>query len=253
MITLNGVEVIPTIFPDGTSQVWKLDPKIFRTQLFTIVWCFYSESELMHLAQLKYLLDLHGYVGCVLTLPYLPYGRQDKDVSNEECFALAPFARLLDGMAFDAVEVFDAHSDRLGDMMRTNVVLIEPMEEIQKAIDACNPDLLCFPDSGARGKYQPMFSEYPWIAFDKVRASSTGIIEGSTILLGANSPKGKSILIVDDICDGGATFIKTAEMLYTDNAIEVNLYVSHGLFTKGKQVLRDAGIKRIFTKDGEQE
>lgn len=252
MITLNGVKIIPTIFPDGTSQVWKLDRELLDAFVAIIQWDFESESELMHLAQLKMLLDVE-IIASNLVIPYLPYGRQDKSVSNDRCYALQPFLRILDSLKFHSISIFDPHSTGFIVKMQTIICTVWPFTEVQTAIDACNPDLLCFPDSGARRKYQPMFSEYPWIAFDKVRASSTGIIEGSTFLLGSDNPQGKKILIVDDICDGGATFIKTAEMLYADKAIEVNLYISHGLFTKGKQVLRDAGINRIFTKDGEQE
>jgi ribose-phosphate pyrophosphokinase len=58
--------------------------------------------------------------------------------------------------------------------------------------------------------------------------------------------------MVDDICDGGMTFIKIAEALTTQyNIKELSLYVSHGLFTKGTEVLRQAGIQRIFTLYGE--
>jgi len=34
-------------------------------------------------------------------------------------------------------------------------------------------------------------------------------------------------------------------------AKDVALYVSHGIFSKGLEPLREGGIKRIFTKDGE--
>jgi ribose-phosphate pyrophosphokinase len=63
--------------------------------------------------------------------------------------------------------------------------------------------------------------------------------------------KNKSVLIVDDICDGGRTFIEAAKLLYIEGVNNVYLYVTHGLFTKGIQILYDAGIKRIFTYKGE--
>jgi len=58
-------------------------------------------------------------------------------------------------------------------------------------------------------------------------------------------------MIVDDICDGGATFILLAKELYAAGAKEVNLFVTHGIFSKGLIPLYEAGIKRIFTQDGE--
>lgn len=59
----------------------------------------------------------------------------------------------------------------------------------------------------------------------------------------------KPILVMDDICDGGATFISLAKEikaheLYNDQ--ELWLYVTHGIFSKGKQTLLDAGYSKII-------
>jgi ribose-phosphate pyrophosphokinase len=43
----------------------------------------------------------------------------------------------------------------------------------------------------------------------------------------------KDCLIVDDLCDGGYTFITLADKLRKNGARRVYLYVSHGLFSKG--------------------
>lgn len=49
-----------------------------------------------------------------------------------------------------------------------------------------------------------------------------------------NEPKHSDILLIDDLCDGGATFIAEAEYLkrfFPDR--KLYLFVAHGLFTKG--------------------
>lgn len=55
MLEINGFKVVPTIFPDKTSQVWKLDEKLFKKvkqdQLINVLWKFENESELLHLNQ----------------------------------------------------------------------------------------------------------------------------------------------------------------------------------------------------------
>ncbi len=56
--------------------------------------------------------------------------------------------------------------------------------------------------------------------------------------------KGKRCLIVDDICDGGATFVALARRLREAGAIEVSLFVTHGIFSKGKDL---EGIDNIYT------
>jgi len=51
------------------------------------------------------------------------------------------------------------------------------------------------------------------------------------------------LLICDDVIDGGRTFIELANW-FTDNhytPVEINLYATHGIFSKGKEVLLKSG------------
>jgi len=58
MIYLNGQPIEVTIFPDKTSQVWKI-PEHFFSYKNEITWEFESESEFIHLAQLVALLKTY--------------------------------------------------------------------------------------------------------------------------------------------------------------------------------------------------
>ena len=40
-------------------------------------------------------------------------------------------------------------------------------------------------------------------------------------------------LIVDDICDGGRTFLEAAKILKEETTGKLFLYVTHGIFSKG--------------------
>jgi ribose-phosphate pyrophosphokinase len=250
MITVDGYKVTPTIFPDQTSQVWRLPEQVFSAEKNVVVWDFESEAELMHLAQLKELLSLHGNRSrdFILQIRYLPYGRQDKFVSNDSTFALRAFAKQLNALHFTKVEIFDPHSSVAIEEIR-NSKAIDPLPQIAKAL-VDTAGVTCFPDAGAAVRYGSAIGQLGKIVFAKVRDQQTGEILG---LSTEDSIRPTSYLIIDDICDGGKTFIEVSKALYAGGATEVHLYVSHGLFTKGKQVLRDAGIKRIFTKNGEEE
>jgi ribose-phosphate pyrophosphokinase len=250
MITLDGVKVTPTIFPDGTSQVWRIEESAFAAEANLIVWDFESEAELMHLAQLKELLGSYGDRNrdIILHIRYLPYGRQDKYVANDATFALRAFAKQLNCLHFTKIEIFDPHSNVAVEHIR-NSKAIQPHKEIFHALDQTN-GIFCFPDKGAAGRYSGLRAQGGSVVFSKVRDQQTGEILGTST---DDVVSAIPYLIVDDICDGGRTFIEVAKVLYEKGATEVHLYVSHGLFTKGKQVLRDAGIKRIFTKNGEEE
>jgi ribose-phosphate pyrophosphokinase len=58
---------------------------------------------------------------------------------------------------------------------------------------------------------------------------------------------GKRVLIVDDLCDGGRTFIELAGVLRSRAAADIGLFVSHGLFTKDLDPMFDSGITLIAT------
>lgn len=242
MIYLNDTLVVPTIFPDKTSQVWKLPAGLIQRSN-TVRWEFEHEGEFMHLAQLR---ELTGY-GTTLDLPYLPYARQDKQVSNDATFALIPFLTLLNALDFAKVIVFDPHNPSVLRTYLSRVTVIEPVREIDRAANESDAEVIVFPDEGASLRYGSLIVR-PQRFATKVRDQSTGAITGLSL---QGEVRGLRTLIVDDLCDGGMTFIKLSEKLYAAGAAEVHLYVSHGLFTKGVQVLRDSGIHRIFTRQGE--
>jgi ribose-phosphate pyrophosphokinase len=242
VILLNGIKIEPTIFPDKTSQVWKIYERYTLEDTHNVEWIFESEDELVHLAQLRELLP----GSCRLHLPYLPYGRQDKEVSNHSTFALRTFAKLLNAMNFQIVTCLDPHSDMAGKLIR-NFEAQYPVSEIITLFDDLGADLVCYPDSGAVKKYDPLL-KLEHVIGSKLRNLLTGKIESYDLI---GDVKKKKVLIVDDVCDGGATFIHLGNMLRERGAYDVNLYVSHGLFTSGVQVIRDAGINRIFDKEGE--
>jgi ribose-phosphate pyrophosphokinase len=116
-----------------------------------------------------------------------------------------------------------------------------------------NSDAVCYPDKGALEKHKLLYLDFPYMYGEKVRDQQSGRIISYAVKQSNNyeAQIGDRILIVDDICDGGATFVLLAHKLLELGIKEVNLFVTHGIFSKGLRPLYDAGIKRIFTQDGE--
>jgi ribose-phosphate pyrophosphokinase len=252
MIRLNGVTIPITMFPDKTSQVWKLNMDLLKYIEVIVDWEFEHEGEIVHLAQLKDLLDSHARLSS-LKISYLPYARQDKAVTNNSTFALHSFTKLLNVLNFRTIEIVDVHSD-VATSLITNSYNYIPHKVIKNIYTITTSNIICYPDFGARHRYLEEHS-YGNCLLDinscfgkKVRDQSTGEIVNYTV---DGEVKHKKVLIVDDICDGGATFILLTKELLTAGAKEVNLYVTHGIFSKGIKVLKDAGVKRIFTIKGE--
>jgi ribose-phosphate pyrophosphokinase len=246
VIYLNLKPVIPTIFPDNTSQVWHLPEEIFNAHTVEIDWEFDNEGEFMHLAQLKGLLDAKN-VRAHLTLKYLPYGRQDKAISNDTTFALTVFAHLLNSLQFTHVAINDPHSSDALKLIYNSYAYYNT-DALYNVVAELEVDHFCYPDNGAFMKYADIYDFADFSHGEKVRDQATGNIISFKLI---GNPAGKTVLIVDDICDGGATFKILAADLYNAGAKQVFLFVSHGIFSKGLKTLKEAGIQRIFCPDGE--
>ena len=233
--------VEPTVFPDGTIQVWKLPNRLLETTSAGVTWEYENDSEFFALAQLKELLDWNG-VYTKLLISYLPYARQDKDVENDATFGLHSFAKLLNSLDFVSVYILDPHSKVALDLIKNSSALY-PGGDIPNIFNVKDIDYVCYPDAGAKEKYSKIY-DLPSIYANKLRDPLTGdILELE--LIGLDEP-GKRVLIVDDICDGGATFVRLAKALKEKGASYVGLYVTYALMTKGDELLHNAGIEDIY-------
>lgn len=245
MITLNGKQVKPTIFPDRTSQVWQLDADYkINDHINFVEWRFESEAELIHLHQLSMLLKTYNPLpqpdNMILNIPYLPYARQDKEISNETSFALWAFADILNQQGWTKIYVFDPHNPFETKRLIQRVVCIDPDLSFHTEYK-----WIIFPDRGAYDRYQYLVPLEKVKVGKKVRNQLTGRIEKYEIDQSIMND-GRS-LVIDDLCDGGRTFVELGKLVdnYTHN---LDLYVSHGLFSKGVDHLLKIYGKIITTR-----
>jgi len=256
MIYLNGQPLNVTVFPDKTSQVWKLPEPLTgsRSNPAKILWQYSNEAEVMQLFQLLHLFDTLA-VQSEIEITYLPYARQDKPIANDSCFALKTFFKLFNTFTF--VNHLIIHDPHNWDAVRPScsaeaIYPVKKVEEVAQEMDKNGAfTIFCYPDKGALTKYSKVYSTCfrPHIYGEKVRDQLSGNILSYKVI---GDCAGKNVLIVDDICDGGATFKLLAKDLLAAGAKEVNLFVTHGIFSRGVKTLHESGIKRVFTRDGEK-
>lgn len=247
MITVNGHKIEPTRFPDGTTQVWKLPEALLAEDHIRVDWRFEREDEFFSIMQLRALLFQKKFF---LHVPYLPFARQDKDVSNQQTFALHPFGDMINLLRCEEVTSVDVHNPDTTRLVITNFRNIEVHDIHETLITALRPDLVVFPDSGAGFRYTYL-RKHPYIVFEKDRDQATGTIRGHKLTGYGNPEKlvdGANLLIIDDLCDGGATFLSIAKSVEVRaKNVKLHLFVTHGLFSKGKEILTDAGFKLYTT------
>mgnify|MGYP000040917363 CR=1 FL=1 len=188
-----------------------------------------------------------------LVIPYFPYARQDRVCVEGEALGASVMAGFINSLKLDKVTIWDAHSDVSPALI--NGVVNVPQTDLLKRCDELAKKLstgeliLISPDAGANKKTQQiaeMFNGEPEvIQAHKARNLKTGEILRTEL---QGNVKGQKVLIADDICDGGRTFVELAKVLKQQGATEVSLFVTHGIFSKGLEVF-DGLIDTIYTTD----
>ena len=194
---------------------------------------------------------LNEAVKIELISPYFPYARQDRVCVNGEALSVSVVAKLINSLNFSKVTIWDAHSDvSLALLDRvvniTQVALLKNCKEISQKLSE-GELILVSPDAGATKKTIKIAESFDGIPqviqAQKLRDLKTGKIIMTEV---SGNVEGKRILIVDDICDGGRTFIELAKELKIKGAIEVSLFITHGIFSKGLKIF-DGLIDNIYT------
>ena len=183
-----------------------------------------------------------------LNMPYVPYARQDRVCNPGEALSARVFCDLINAQGYASVTIADPHSDVVSALLdRVSVVDASVMvaEVLRQPAFARGVTLLA-PDAGARKRVQQLAKklDVEHIAFaDKVRDTKTGRISGTSV---SSDLPHLPILVVDDICDGGRTFVELGKALAEVSSQPRYLYVTHGIFSKGFEEL-NLYYQRIFT------
>lgn len=195
-----------------------------------------------------------------LYMPFTPYGRQDAMFCKGQANAMKAWADIINSLKFAEVTVVDPHSIAVSHLDNCTVVDVcdllksvcyTPSYKISKLLNSVRyrPEVaLVSPDAGANKKAHKIAEKFGFqqlVRADKARDLATGNILETEVY---GDVEGKTCVIMDDICDGGATFIALGNALRAKGASKVILYVTHGIFSKGLSVFNGI-IDEIYTTD----
>jgi len=227
------------------------------THVFTRVITIYARAnnsdDIMRILLTNDALKRMGYEKIDLFIPYMPYARQDRVMVDGEPFSLKVFANMINSCGFNRVFVFDAHSDMVGGLI-DNIHLITNSKFVELCIkEICletgSVPVWACPDSGAYKKVFKLADAVGYkgeiILCNKARDLSTGKIASFTV--DKNDLGGNNIIVNDDICSKGGTFMGLAKELKKRNAGKIYLIVSHYEGSADVRTLNDSGIERVYT------
>lgn len=240
MIKVHGADVEYMKFSAGEPHV-----KVTNIETRCIIfWDFESISEFFDVAMICDVLK-RDKSNVVLLTNYLPFARQDRATTDDQPFSLKVFCHMLKTLQIDTLGVSDLHSDVFFELMNNSSFTINHFSQLvcfKKIIhneNEINYDLIVSPDKGAiRKSYQiANYLGLPLVSALKNRDSSTGLLSEPSIDFKDFKPN--KILIPDDICDGGGTFIQLADLIKSKlPSTTIDLYITHGIFSKGVEIFK---------------
>lgn len=254
LIDNQNVEIDHGVFPDGAVWLKVTGELPAFAQLMRIrVAAMRDMNDFMLLAQL---VDAVRHVTDVavshLQLAWLPWARQDRHMVTGDSFALKVFANQLNTLNFDKIFILDPHSDAAAAAINNCVAIPQEacllQSETLRGAIAQGELMLVAPDAGALKKIHNVAKATGaknYAILTKERDVASGNLTGFALVAGEVA--GKDLLIVDDLCDAGGTFIGSAQVLREAGARSVSLYVTHGIFSKGVDNLLNNGIDAIYT------
>jgi ribose-phosphate pyrophosphokinase len=168
-------------------------------------------------------------------IPYFPFGRHDRRNHKKDGFELGVALEMIKDIDVITMDPHSYMTEQLKYIPQKTIV--HSYMEWRADWRDINP-VIVIPDQGATKKAFTWMGRY---GFDYVQGvkyrdvqtgelSGFGVTEGS---IGIDEIINRNCLIVDDICDGGGTFLGLGQVLQSHGIQSVDLAVTHGLFTKG--------------------
>jgi ribose-phosphate pyrophosphokinase len=179
-----------------------------------------------------------------LILPNVPGARQDRiTLVGDYLFTLKSVAKEINLRNFTNVVILDPHSDVAPALIeRSNSIHAHEIVRenlIGKYDGVISPDAGAEKRAGGVAKWLGVPLLHAW----KTRDVTSGEITGFGMQAAQH---GGRYLIVDDLCDGGGTFLGLWDIAPLGGGID--LYTTHGIYSKGTESLA-IRFNKIYTTD----
>lgn len=176
-------------------------------------------------------------------IDYMAYQQADRRFNDSECFSLKIICNILNLLKTESFTIFDPHSD-VSLALLNNCKIEDNSNFIGQVIYniGVNNLIILAPDAGA---YKKIFALCEKIGFRgqiECCAKSRNHITGEKTIIVPKFDENKNVLIIDDICLAGGTFLGIANKIKN----KCYLAVSHGIFNNGVDHLLER-FETIYT------
>lgn len=212
-------------YPDGTQYVKVIE---FSDELkFKIN----SYSDLWTLRQIKDVCD-HNKQEVNLYIPCLLDAQADRRFNPDESSGLKLVCEFINSMKFKSVSVFHPHNPEVVEALLNDITIIDNSLFINKVLDKIDVTntILLSTDAGGFKPLMKLADKLQWEGEVYSASKSRKYIDGKSKLVQEIDKQdfgGKDILIIDDICVYGGTFVGLANMLKERNCGKLYLAISH--------------------------
>lgn len=222
-------------FEDGFPNLFISNAHGVRGQHVAFLASFSSPGVIFEQLSVIYALPKLFVSSFTLVLPFFPTGTSERMEEEGDVATAFTLARILSNVPISrggptSLVVFDIHAlqerfyfgDNVLPCFESGMPLLK--NRLQQLPDSDNISI-AFPDDGAWKRFHKQLQHFPTIVCNKVREGDQRIVR-----LKEGDPKGRHVVIVDDLVQSGGTLIECQKVLAKHGATKVSAYVTHGIF-----------------------
>ncbi len=212
-----------------------------------------ANDNLMELLIIADALKRSSAARITAVIPYFGYARQDRRAKARTPISAKLVANLITEAGIDRVLTLDLHATQIQgffDIPVDNLYAapIFAMDVLHTFRERINDVMIVSPDVGGVARARELAKRIgaPLSIVDK-RREKAGEISEMTVI---GDVRGKTCIIVDDICDTAGTLCKAAEVLIEAGATEVHSYITHGVLSgPAVERIKNSAMKSLVITD----
>ncbi|KAM1379238.1 hypothetical protein ACFX2I_021144 [Malus domestica] len=222
-------------FDDGFPNIFIPNAHGIRGQHVAFLASFSSPSVIFEQLSVIYALPKLFISSFTLVLPFFPTGTSERMEDEGDVATAFTLARALSNIPISmggptSLVIYDIHAlqerfyfgDNILPCFESGIPLLK--NRLQQLPDSDNISI-AFPDDGAWKRFHKQLHHFPTIVCAKVREGDQRIVR-----IKEGDPRGRHVVIVDDLVQSGGTLIECQKVLAAHGAAKISAYVTHGIF-----------------------